>query len=82
MSDNAKNPSHYQWHDLEYIYHKRLQLLEDYISEYHKDQNEVNKLNCIIAYYVAREYKGLLRQSEYNEVLENFGRVLEKDGVL
>ena len=56
--------------------------MEDYISEYHKDQNEINKLNCIIAYYVAIEYKWLLRQSEYNEMLENFERVLEKDGVL
>lgn len=82
MSDNVKNPSYYQRHNLEYIYYKRLQLLEDYISEYHKDQNEINKLNYIIAYYVASEYKWLLRQSEYNEVLENFGRVLEKDGVL
>lgn len=82
MSDNVKNPSYYQRHNLEYIYYKRLQLLEDYISEYHKDQNEINKLNCIIAYYVASEYKGLLRQVKYNEKLENFGRVLEKDGVL
>ena len=72
----------YQLRYLEWRYNERLKLLEDYISEYHKDQNEINKLNCIIAYYVASEYKGLLHKNECNELLENFGRVLEKDGVL
>ena len=67
---------------LEWRYNERLQQLHYYILEYRLDKCEINKLNCMAAYYVVCEYKELLPKSKYNKMLEDFKRDLEQEELL
>ena len=63
---------------LEWRYMERLITLTEYIDKYDEERSFENKTNCIIAYFVAKEYMQLLPSSLYSDLFQGIEGVMEK----